>query len=165
MKTKIVVMFSIMAILGAGLFALDLTGTDIAKSGTLGTISGVLKSDGSEWMLETSAKKLYNVHFGNYTLVYPEGLGLKEGNEATITGFMLNDDIAVSQIKTDGATYTLRDETTGRPAWAGMGNRKNEKDEKSNNNEVQRMNKFSNRKSGGKGQKNSSSDRLRNGKV
>ena len=41
MKTKIVVMFSIMAILGAGLFALDLTGTDIAKSGTLGTISGV----------------------------------------------------------------------------------------------------------------------------
>ncbi|NLK46978.1 MAG: hypothetical protein GX297_10065 [Treponema sp.] len=116
MKTKIVVMFSIMAILGAGLFALDLTGTDIAKSGTLGTISGVLKSDGSEWMLETSAKKLYNVHFGNYTLVYPEGLGLKEGNEATITGFMLNDDIAVSQIKTDGATYTLRDETTGRPA-------------------------------------------------
>ena len=65
-------------------------------------------------MLETSAKTVQRSFRKLHTSV-SRGLGLKEGNEATITGFMLNDDIAVSQIKTDGATYTLRDETTGRP--------------------------------------------------
>lgn len=126
MKTKIFVLVSVLAILGAGLFAYDMTGSDIVASGKLETVSGKLKFDGSEWMVETTAKKLYNIHLGNYAVVYPEGLGLEEGNEAAVTGFTLNDDIAVTQITTGGSTYTLRDETTGRPVWAGRGNRQNE---------------------------------------
>lgn len=124
MKTKIFILVSIMAILGAGLFALDIKGSGIAASGTLETVSGKFSYDGSEWTLETTAKKLYNIHFGNYTLVYPQGLGLKEGTEASVTGFVLNNDIAVTQITSGGSTYTLRDSTTGRPLWAGQGNRK-----------------------------------------
>lgn len=126
MKTKIFVLVSIMAILGAGLFAYDMTGSDIAASGKLETVSGKLKFDGSEWRIETTAKKLYNIHLGNYAVVYPEGLGLEEGNEAAVTGFTLNDDIAVTQITSGGSTYTLRDQSTGRPVWAGKGNRQNE---------------------------------------
>lgn len=126
MKTKIFILVSVLAILGAGLFAYDMTGSDIVASGKLETVSGKLKFDGSEWRIETTAKKLYNIHLGNYAVVYPEGLGLEEGNEAAVTGFTLNDDIAVTQITTGGSTYTLRDETTGRPVWAGRGNRQNE---------------------------------------
>lgn len=129
MKTKIFVLVSIMAILGAGLFAHEMTGSDIVSSGKLETVSGKLKYDGSEWKIETTAKKLYNIHLGNYAAVYPEGLGLKEGNEAAVTGFTLNDDIAVTQITSGGSTYTLRDQSTGRPVWAGKGNRQNENTE------------------------------------
>ncbi|NLM00990.1 MAG: hypothetical protein GX220_06000 [Treponema sp.] len=129
MKTKIIVMFSVLAFLGAGLFAHDVTGSDIVDLGKFQTVSGILKSVDGEWMLETAGKKVYDIHLGNYETVFPQGLGLQEGKEATVTGYALNDDIAVCQIKTGGSAYTLRDETTGRPVWAEKGNRKNQKTE------------------------------------
>jgi len=125
MKTKIFFLVSVLAILGAGLFALYSNGSDIVNSGKLETLRGKLSYDGSEWSLETTAKKLYDLHLGNYSVLYPEGLDLKEGQEAEVEGFVLNSDIAVTSITSGGSTFTLRDSETGRPLWAGQGRNTN----------------------------------------
>ena len=65
------------------------------------------------------------VQLGNLNYVANLGLTLKNGDKVTLTGFQdLSGSIAVGTITLDatGQTYTLRSET-GRPLWAGGGNK------------------------------------------
>jgi hypothetical protein len=47
-----------------------------------------------------------------------KGFVLKDGAEATVTGFIYNNDVSVTVMETDGQKIVLRDES-GRAAWSG----------------------------------------------
>jgi hypothetical protein len=98
-------------------------GRDIAESGARATLSGILVEEAGEWSLK-AAGKVYAVHLGNYAAIYPEGIGLREGDQATVRGFVTGLDISAISVASRGFTYDLRGED-GSPLWSGKGNRRN----------------------------------------
>lgn len=99
----------------------ELRGRDIVQIGKMTTLTGVLAANGHEWQLK-AGETVYDVHLGPSFYREEKGVELKDGETATITGFLHETDMAVSTIKLGEATYALRDEN-GRPAWAGRGRR------------------------------------------
>ena len=102
----------------------DLKGSDFVRLGKLGIVSGTLSEEGGEWYL-TSEKNEYALHLGNYEVIYPKGIDLKEGSGAVVRGFVLEDDISAVTLATDDARYSLRT-AEGFPLWAGQGARQNQ---------------------------------------
>jgi len=99
----------------------ELRGRDIVQVGEMTTITGVLAANGHEWQLK-AGETVYDIHLGPSSYREEKGIELKDGETATMTGFLHKTDMAVSTIKLGEATYTLRDEK-GHPAWAGRGSR------------------------------------------
>jgi len=105
----------------AALFAgSEVLGRDIVDRGTRIEVEGSLVYEDGEWALKT-ASETYDVHLGNYSVLYPEGLGLKDGEKATVKGFVVGDDISAVSLTAGEKTYAFRGED-GRPLWAGNGN-------------------------------------------
>lgn len=99
--------------------ARELRGRDIVKAGETTALTGVLSSEGEEWQL-TVGETVYNIHLGPSFYREEKGIELKDGQTASLTGYLKGTDVAVSTLKLGETTYTLRD-ATGRPAWAGRG--------------------------------------------
>jgi len=108
----------------ATLWAADsLAGRDIVDQGLKATLSGTLVEENGEWSLRTVGKT-YAVHLGNYSILYPKGIGLKDGEQASVSGFLVGEDVSAISLASNGRTYTFREED-GTPLWAGRGNRRN----------------------------------------
>ena len=100
------------------------SGKSVVEMGTLGTVSGTLSYDGSEWYLDTD-KETYILHFGNSAYVESTGIDLREGEQIDIRGFVSGEEIAVADARIDAQVYTFRSED-GMPLWAGNGRRDNQ---------------------------------------
>jgi len=98
-------------------FAETLKGRDFVRLGTIATLEGTLIEEGHEWSLR-HADSVYELHLGPSDFRDDKGFTLKDGEIATVEGFVHEKDVAVTSIETGGKTLTLRD-NTGRPAWAG----------------------------------------------
>ena len=96
--------------------AATLKGRDLVRLGKIATVTGTLFQHGDEWGLKVG-DTLYEIHLGPAEYRAQKGFTLKEGDQATIKGFVYNTDVAVTTIETGGKSIVLRDET-GRPAWA-----------------------------------------------
>lgn len=75
-----------------------------------------------QFTLLTSDGQAILAQLGNQSYVASLGLVLQDGDAVTVTGFVDSSGaLAVTSITnlSTGATYTLRDGTSGRPAWAG----------------------------------------------
>ncbi|MFC1863086.1 DUF4405 domain-containing protein [Thermodesulfobacteriota bacterium] len=94
-----------------------LKGSDFARLGVMTSFSGTLVRIGDEWGLQ-SGGSVYEIHMGPEVYRASEGVVLKDGAQASITGFAYGTDISVARLETGGRSILLRDET-GRPAWAG----------------------------------------------
>ncbi len=92
-------------------------GRDIAQSGKIAVVKGILKTENSEWVLLSQGKE-YEIHMGPESYRASRGFRLDEGNQAVVKGFLLKTDIAVMEIESNGKSILLRD-AGGRPAWAG----------------------------------------------
>ena len=95
----------------------NLKGRDFVRLGKIGTLTGTLVQKGDEWELKVG-DTLYEIHMGPSDYRNTQGLVLKDGTKAVVTGFIYGTDLSVTTIETGGKSVTLRDET-GRPAWAG----------------------------------------------
>jgi hypothetical protein len=100
------------------------SGKSVVAKGTLGTLSGTLSYDGSEWYMETG-KDLYILHFGNSAFVESTGINLRVGESIEIHGFVSGEEIAVASARIGAQVYTFRNEN-GMPLWAGNGRRDNQ---------------------------------------
>jgi hypothetical protein len=96
-----------------------LKGKDYVRMGKVETLIGNLVQKGDEWELKVGDTK-YEIHMGPIDFRNTQGLILKEGAQAVVTGFVYNNDLSVTIIETGGKSVSLRDEF-GRPAWAGSG--------------------------------------------
>jgi hypothetical protein len=120
----------LVALLSAGTPAVSLwaaeslSGRDIADRGSKVSLSGTLVEENGEWSLKT-ADRIYAVHLGNYTILYPKGINLKDGDSASVSGFLVGEDLSAIKLTSKGATYAFRQED-GTPLWAGRGNNRNE---------------------------------------
>lgn len=94
-----------------------LRGRDFARMGTMTSLSGTLVRIGDEWGLKAGGS-VYEIHMGPEEYRTSQGVVLKDGAQANITGFVYGTDISVARLETGGSSILLRDET-GRPAWAG----------------------------------------------
>jgi hypothetical protein len=101
----------------------SVTGRDVVATGSLETVTGTLSQDGYEWYLDTP-DAVYELHLGNCDMLYPDGVSLKAGLSADVTGYVLDTDIAAVTVVSDGQTYEFRN-SGGQPLWAGQGNRWN----------------------------------------
>ena len=96
-----------------------LKGRDFARLGKLATLTGTLVQKGDEWGVKVG-DTVYDIHLGPSDYRTAREFHLKDGNKATIKGFVYKKDLTIVTIETGGKIITLRDET-GRPAWAGAG--------------------------------------------
>lgn len=128
MKKRNISMVAILLVMvTVGLFAAsesDLRGSDFVRLGKLGIVSGTLSEVDGEWYLTTTDTK-YALHLGNYEVIYPKGIDLKEGSEALVRGFVLDSDISAVTVGTREVSYSFRT-LEGLPLWAGQGERKNQ---------------------------------------
>ena len=126
MKTTRVLVLSILLIgsAAAGSFAGDLIGREVVDQGTIGTVTGVLVYQDSEWFIDTE-EGLFLVHLGNHDFVEGTGMELSEGDEAAVYGFIAGQDIAAVNVTLGSEVYALRNED-GFPLWAGSGQRRNQ---------------------------------------
>jgi hypothetical protein len=97
----------------------SLKGRDFVNMGKIETLTGNLVQKGDEWELQVG-DGLYEIHMGPSDFRNAQGLVLKDGAQAIVTGFVYGTDLSVTTIETGGKSVSLRDET-GRPAWAGTG--------------------------------------------
>ena len=95
-----------------------LKGRDFVRLGQIKTMTGTLIQRGDEWEF-TADGTTYEIHLGPSEYREDQGLVLKNGENAIISGFVYGIDISVTTIETEGKSLTLRDET-GRPAWSGL---------------------------------------------
>jgi hypothetical protein len=124
MKRYMIIAAMLAASAFASLSASDaLYGRDVVESGAKATLSGILIEEAGEWSLKT-ADKVYAVHLGNYLVIYPKGIGLEEGDRATVRGFVAGLDVSAISVAAGGAIYEFRGED-GAPLWSGRGNRRN----------------------------------------
>jgi hypothetical protein len=126
MKTTRVLVLSILLIgsAAAGVFAADLVGREVVDQGTIGTATGTLVYQDSEWFIDTE-DGLFLVHLGNHDFVDGTGMELSEGDEATVYGFIMGQDIAAVNVTLGSEVYALRSED-GFPLWAGFGSMRNQ---------------------------------------
>lgn len=126
-KRNISMVAMLLVVISVGAFAAsdsDLDGSDFTRLGNLGIVMGTLSEEGGEWYLTTTDKE-YALHLGNYEVVYPKGINLKEGSEAVVRGFVLDSDISALTVATDEGRYSFRSES-GLPVWNGQGARQNQ---------------------------------------
>lgn len=96
----------------------EVKGKDVVARGTVQTLSGTLKADGShEWLLVT-AQEIYELHLGPEKYRETQKVTLSEGQEAEVKGFVFEKHIAPITIRTGKSAIVLRDEA-GKAAWAG----------------------------------------------
>ena len=79
-----------------------------------------------QFTLLTSDGQAILTQLGNQSYVASLGLVLQDGDAVTVTGFIdASGALAVTSItiQSTGVTYTLRDASSGRPAWAGGRNK------------------------------------------
>lgn len=128
MNTRNISMVAILLVMvSVGVFASsnsDLKGSDFVRLGQLGIVSGTLSEEDGEWYLTTLDKE-YALHLGNYEVIYPKGLNLKEGSDVVVRGFVLDSDISAVTVATSEGKYALRT-VEGMPLWAGQGARQNQ---------------------------------------
>jgi len=126
MKTTRVLVLSILLIgsAAAGAFAADLVGREVVDQGIIGTVTGTLVYQDSEWFIDTE-DGLFLVHLGNHDFVDGTGMELSEGDEATVYGFIAGQDIAAVNVTLGSEVYALRSED-GFPLWAGSGGMRNQ---------------------------------------
>ena len=112
---------------GTGSGAQGTTGIPQPQNGMTGlvTYSGTVSAYGMpQFTLLTSDGQAILTQLGNQSYVASLGLVLQDGDAVTVTGFVDSSGaLAVTSItnQSTGETYTLRDGTSGRPAWAGGG--------------------------------------------
>ena len=126
-KRNISMVAILLVMVSVGVFAAtnsDLTGSDFVSLGQLDVVSGMLSEVDGEWYLTTTDKE-YALHLGNYEVIYPQGIDLKEGSEALVKGFVLDSDISAVTVGTHDTSYTFRT-AEGLPLWAGQGQRQNQ---------------------------------------
>ncbi len=119
-----ITMIGILAALAASatLFAAEpVLGRNLVDRGTWIEVEGSLVDQDGEWALKAK-DKTYDLHLGNYPVLYPEGLSLKEGDKAKVTGYAVGEDISAVSLTVGSKTYAFR-EKDGTPLWAGRGNR------------------------------------------
>ena len=114
------VLFLITMLLASVAQADVLKGRDYVRLGKLHTISGSLSSEQDEWTLKVE-DTVYELHLGPSAYWQSKGLVLKKGLEATVTGFVFKNHVAVTEISTGGKILQIRDRT-GRPTWGGSKN-------------------------------------------
>lgn len=87
------------------------------------TLRGVISNFvAPNFTLITDDGQTVAVQLGNQRYVSDLGMVLQDGDAVTVVGFYeTSDSIAVSTLTLDanGQAYTLRDQATGRPMWAG----------------------------------------------
>lgn len=93
-------------------------GRDIVQSGELKQLQGTLSQAGGEWFLKVGEDE-YELHMGNHEYRAKINIPLETGKEATVNGFVLEKDVAVTTILIDRQLYRFR-EDDGKPLWAGM---------------------------------------------
>ncbi|MBN2569722.1 MAG: hypothetical protein JXB42_09870 [Deltaproteobacteria bacterium] len=98
-------------------FAETLKGKDFVRLGKIVQLNGTLIETGHEWSLRHN-DSVYNLHLGPSDFWSDKGIILKDGENASLRGFIHEKDVAVTVIETGGKSATLRDDE-GRPAWAG----------------------------------------------
>jgi hypothetical protein len=113
----------LMITLTAGVFAESLLGRDLVDRGSKATLSGSLVYEDGEWYLKTG-EGLTQLHLGNPDYLESIGLELTAGEEASVAGFLVGEDIAPMTLMVGSDEYRLRDES-GFPLWAGSGQRRN----------------------------------------
>ncbi len=102
-----------------------LTGRDFIRLGELAEITGTLFYEDGEWFAEAD-DIIYEIHLGDHDYREEIGLDLQEGQEALVSGYLYQDDLAVVCISVEGVDYVLREED-GTPMWAGRyGEQRNE---------------------------------------
>ena len=141
MKTKIFLAGAFVLLISISFFA-SMNGRDVIDKGNVSEVSGILSSDGIEWYLDTSGKKML-IHLGPVFYRDEIGLKLEDNNYIEITGYVYEDEITPVSVKYDGKEYVFRDKY-GRPAWAGRGRgdrnyRDNERNEYRRNFNNERM--------------------------
>jgi len=126
MTKKTLFIFSIL-LMTVGAFAsdTDFSGRDISDKGSLLTMEGTFQIDDSEWYLQTK-DQLYIVHKGLDWYTEEIGFFPQEGEQITINGFVLGDEISPCTILIGSTSYAFRD-SEGSPLWGGRGNRSNER--------------------------------------
>ncbi len=100
-----------------------LEGRAIVEKGEPITVEGTLKQYGDEWQL-VSESGIHDIHLGPEEYRESQGIKLEEGMKATVTGFSIDEEIAVCSMSISGKTYVFRNED-GRPAWAGSSRGRN----------------------------------------
>jgi len=101
----------------------SLSGREIVDQGKGISLSGTLSEKEDEWYL-TQGGKEYALHFGNYEVLYPKGMGLKAGLKVDVQGFAVGTDVSVTTLKLAGQEFALRS-ADGTPLWAGRGQGRN----------------------------------------
>ncbi len=126
-KRNISMVAILLVVVSVGAFASsnsDLNGSDFVRLGNLGIVTGALSEEDGEWYLSTDEGE-YALHLGNYEVVYPRGIDLKEGTEAVVRGFVLDSDISAVTLATGDQRYSFRT-AEGVPLWSGQGERQNQ---------------------------------------
>ncbi len=126
-KRNISMVAILLVMVSVGVFASsnsDLKGSDFVRLGNLGIVTGALSEEDGEWYLSTDEGE-YALHLGNYEVIYPRGIDLKEGSEAVVRGFVLNSDISAVTLATGDQRYSFRT-AEGVPLWSGQGERQNQ---------------------------------------
>ena len=126
MKTTRVLVLSILLIgsAAAGVFAAGQVGREVVAQGTVGTVTGTLVYQDSEWFIDTE-DGLFLVHLGNHDFVDGTGMELSEGDEATVYGFIAGQDISAVNVTIGSGVFSFRSED-GFPLWAGSGRMRNQ---------------------------------------
>ena len=125
MNKKVSTILLMVFVAAAWGFAHDLEGKDIAAEGTIISVAGSLKVEEDELYLKTK-EAVYLIHLGPEWYSEEIGFAKVDGRSAVIEGFAVSEEIAPVTILVDGNIYTYRQEN-GLPAWAGRGNRDNQK--------------------------------------
>ena len=132
MKSKFFLIIAFILLVSISIFA-HTNGRDVIDKGDVSAVSGVLISDGTEWYLDSSNKKML-IHLGPVFYRDEIGLKLEESKYIEITGYVYEDEVTPVSVNYDGKEYTFRDKD-GRPAWAGRGSRDgNYRDNRQNEN-------------------------------
>ncbi|AEV28056.1 hypothetical protein SpiGrapes_0192 [Sphaerochaeta pleomorpha str. Grapes] len=123
-KKTFVIGLCMLSIAGSLFASSALRGSDYVRLGNQGSVTGNLEETDGEWFLTTDDAEKYALHLGNYEVIYPEGISLREGELALVRGFVYGQDISAISVDSEGKTWEFRS-NDGRPLWSGDGNRQN----------------------------------------
>jgi ferredoxin len=104
-----------------------LKGKDFVKLGSLQTVSGKLVEKKGEWYI-ISDDDMIALHFGPREFLESKDVTLEKTKDFTVSGFLLEEDLAVVSFQFKGKLIELRTET-GDPLWKNTKFSKNSKNE------------------------------------